>query len=123
MKVLVATKETQGQRNNDFCFADENEVVYFGFVCDKDKDDPDGECGCSRSLFGHRSRKATTTFKVVETSMTQSDLVDVLTRSLERAGYTDEGVREMATALVECANEHPEGTVLERRGDFIQARA
>ena len=34
MKILVATKETQGNRKNDFCFCDEEEIVKAGMECD-----------------------------------------------------------------------------------------
>jgi len=64
MKVLVATEETQGHRKTDFCWTEEGELVFFGSECTRET--IDGECGCRRSLCGLRTRKATTTFRVVE---------------------------------------------------------
>lgn len=65
MKVLVSTAETQGQRENDFCYVPEGEIVMLGFICDRDVNDPDGECSCNRCLIGTKCLKGTTTFKVI----------------------------------------------------------
>ena len=49
MKVLVATRNTQGQRGNDFCFVPEGEIVAFPAAeCTGEK--IDGSCGCRRSV-------------------------------------------------------------------------
>ena len=64
MKILVATKEGQGQRKNDFCWAEEGEVVKFPSECDRET--VDGRCGCRRSMSGANSLKGTKTMKVVE---------------------------------------------------------
>ena len=32
MKILVATKETQGKRKNDFCFCNAGDIVMFGIL-------------------------------------------------------------------------------------------
>jgi hypothetical protein len=52
MKLLVSTTETQGQRKNDFCFVPEGEILVFAFECDRDRGNPDGPCGCARSMSG-----------------------------------------------------------------------
>lgn len=64
MKILVATSKTQGQRENDFFFATEGEMVIEAFVCDSDQGNPDGSCGCSRSFVGLKSGRGTTTAMV-----------------------------------------------------------
>jgi len=62
MKLLVATTQTQGQRQNDFCWATPGEILHFGSECDREG--IDGACGCKRSLSGLDSLKATTTMIV-----------------------------------------------------------
>ena len=57
MRVLVATKKTQKQRENDFSFVPENELLYFGSQCSGEK--VDGSCGCKRSLVGVKCLMAT----------------------------------------------------------------
>src|SRR5579862_8855950 len=52
MKILTATSRTQGQRNSDFNWCIEGELVHFGLVCAADQDDPDGGCGCGRAFAG-----------------------------------------------------------------------
>lgn len=49
MKVLVATSKGQGKRSNDFCWTEEGEYASIGFICRKDKENPDGGCGCGRA--------------------------------------------------------------------------
>ena len=70
MKILVATKETQGFRDSDFSWAREGELVRFDSECDRDKNRIDGGCGCRRSMVGLETGRATTTFKVVEMDIT-----------------------------------------------------
>ncbi|OGV70911.1 MAG: hypothetical protein A2283_22065 [Lentisphaerae bacterium RIFOXYA12_FULL_48_11] len=62
MKVLVATRRTQGRRDNDFNFCEEGELLIYGSECDAEA--VDGHCGCRRALVGMTSGKATTTFLV-----------------------------------------------------------
>jgi len=52
VRVLVASKETQGQRANDYCCVPHGELVMFGSGCDRDQGDPDGPCGCLRGMIG-----------------------------------------------------------------------
>lgn len=128
MKVLVATADTQGRRENDFCWADEGEIVTFGSECDDET--IDGTCGCRRALCGVETRRATTTFRVEERDdLSQEDLVAVLAASLvagrwfatmEQAGPT---AVANAFRLARLASLFPEDTVLERRGDQFAARA
>jgi len=125
MKVLVATKETQGQRKNDFCWVPEGEIVKFGFDCDGDA--VDGSCGCRRSLVGIQCSKATTTMKVAEVDFTKGELKAKLRESLVREGWmacykTADKQRDFMerewTAfghLLKVAAKLPVGTIVERR--------
>ena len=83
MKVLVGTKDTQGKRKNDFSFTDEGELVTFGTECDREA--VDGHCGCKRSLVGMKTRKGTTTFKVVEKKISKVNYLQALKESTEGA--------------------------------------
>jgi hypothetical protein len=65
MKVLTATSQTQGWRENDFCWTVEGELVFFPQIeCGRGTIDDD--CGCRRSMAGLVSHRATTTMKVTE---------------------------------------------------------
>lgn len=133
MKVLVATTETQGWRENDFCAAVEDELVLFvPFQCSGGSID-DG-CGCRRAMSGSASHRATTTVKVVErTDLSRETYLVLVADSLESQGYIDqellkktevsEWVQDLADDLIRIAAAFPVGTVLERRGELMRVRS
>lgn len=130
MKVLVATKETQGQRSNDFCHCEEGEVLYFGSECDGES--VDGSCGCRRSMSGTNTLCATTTMQVVEREdiADVQALADMLYQAAAKGGWTDgDNDQEWkdinlteAKSLVDLVSDFPVGTVLERRGEYVKVR-
>lgn len=123
MKILVATRKTQGKRSSDFCFVPEGEPVWLGFTCDKDRHDPDGECGCARSVTGVRDLRGTTTFMVVEYNGDVVSYTRLITRaiseSLERplTNEDDSMIAQEVGVIYWIASRFPVGTVLERRGE------
>lgn len=129
MKILTATKLTQGQRKNDFCFVPQGEIVTFSSDCDREA--IDGKCGCRRSMVGLESLKATTTIQVVDLPLTQEQLHNLLQKSLQKSGWTrlmnstevDELIKQDLTALLGVSNAFAIGTVLERRGSKFQVRS
>jgi len=128
MKLLVATSDKQGKRKNDFSFANEGELVYFG--TEHDGEGIDGDCGCRRSMFGIDSHKGTTTMKLAEVEITPEELAERVGDSLRRAGWvrTDadeadlEMVADVTNEMMEVAKTLPVGFVVERRGTTIQTR-
>lgn len=73
MKIIVATKEMQGQRAGDFNFAEEGEVVVVS-----DCDHLHGGCDCERSMVGVRSGKGTTTMMIVEADPTRRQFIEMI---------------------------------------------
>jgi hypothetical protein len=127
MRILVATEETQGRRPNDFCFAEEGEIVTLSPECTREK--VDGPCGCKRSLPGVSSMVATTTFRVVERDdLTLEGLTRIIAESLVAGGWYETlgGARKTAAAdaraLERLAMDFPAGSVLERRGERFVPR-
>jgi hypothetical protein len=127
MKILVATGETQGHRTNDFCWAEEGEIVTFGSECADES--VDGPCGCRRALRGVRTRKATTTFRVVERSeVSPGDLTRMVGEALVAGGWYRDleqaraAAAEDALQVAAIALDYAEGTVLERRDESFVAR-
>ena len=103
MKILVATRLTQGAYANDYHYCVEGELVWIQEPCDRGADDPDGSCGCGRGFAGAASHRATTTATVVESPMSRADLVlagcailDAVHRCwpVERLQVADRGLRE-----------------------------
>jgi len=128
MKILVSTKNTQGKRNNDFCFVPENEIVIYPFFeCGSESLDDD--CGCKRSLCGIKSMTATTTFKVVDMAITKKEFVKLYKKAMINAGFgkifkgrdkelkieMEKRLDAMATELTMIAKMYALETVLERR--------
>lgn len=121
IKCMVATKETQGQRENDFCFATEGEIVRFGPLCCSDKN-LDGGCGCARSLIGIESGKATTTMKIVEMDITQAKYLAMVKASVKRTedDATDETIELDAMEVLYASEQFGVGFIIEYRGGFVK---
>ena len=128
MKLLVATRQSQGTRGNDFSFTNEGEIVIFGSECDREA--VDGKCGCKRSLVGIDSSKATTTLKVVEIDITLFDLTEKIYISLSNNGWVMSGKEKemraysnmIACKLQSIADNFPVNAIIERRGEIFQQR-
>lgn len=123
LPVLVATKETQGQRRNDFCWCDDGEPVRFTVQCDGET--VDGNCGCRRSMSGMTTHRATTTFRVKPLPITREQFVDMLRASHARSGFPiveDRLYQEDADELLRLAAAFPANAVIEKRGGKMQTR-
>ena len=128
MKILVATKETQGKRKNDFCWCEEGEFLIHSMECDGEG--VDGHCGCKRSLCSIKTGTATTTMKVIESDLKKDGLVRQVIKHLEVAGWAallgkektmDLAVEEVMENM-RMAMPFKVGNVVERRGHIIQSR-
>lgn len=121
MKAFIATAETQGRRNNDFCWAEEGELLTFGSECDAEG--IDGPCGCRRSMCGLRSARATTTLRVVDRpDLDLRSLTQLFADAIVRRGFF-ENLEEAwkpagleARAILESAAPFEVGAIVERRG-------
>ena len=127
MRAFVATKETQGKRKNDFCFAEEKEMVWFGGECDNEP--IDGACGCKRAMCGVKTRLATTTFAFVEYG--DEDAIKRCLRQFYQGSgelnyygveKTNEIIDQDIAYLTSIQNAIPVDAVLELRGRNIQVR-
>jgi hypothetical protein len=75
MRLLTATRQAQGELPGDFSFTVEGELVLANdLVCARDRDDPDGGCGCGRAFVGLASRRATTTALVRDLDISPTEL-------------------------------------------------
>lgn len=87
MKILVATNQTQGYRPTDICETDEGELLMPSLPCNHIV------CKCDYSMSGMTSRKATTTFKVVDSPLTNQEFIDRYLAAIQDAGLLSEDVR------------------------------
>lgn len=117
MKVLVATLNGQGIKKNDFCFTIPNEPVMLGHICDKDRFNADGGCGCARAFTGITTRKGTTTAVIAEMNITEDNLMDMFIKSEDKAGWDvkdTKAIKSHVKGLLQVAEAYPSGTVFER---------
>lgn len=120
MRVLVATEETQGDREDDYAWATPGELVMFGVICANDLRGTGRGCGCGRAFAGLHSQRATTTAQVAEWPGNLDDLVLAFRDSLTRGGWLDHGTQEDAEETVRLsvmdallvADRYPVGTVI-----------
>jgi hypothetical protein len=123
VRILVATGLTQGVKHNDYNHCVEGELVWIQEACSRDKDDPDGACGCGRGFAGVASHRATTTAMVVESEMSREEMVLAFRTSLRDGGWPVEWAEGVADENLEIASWAPVGTVIERRLDDFCVRA
>lgn len=123
IKVLVATAETQGARDNDYHWCVEGELVWFPPMCARDREDPDGDCGCARGFGGLNSHRATTTAMVrtIE-GLSREDYAEAIRSSMDEQGYDSEAAAEIADALIDLVADWPDGAVVEKRLNYVQIR-
>ena len=126
MLVLVATRDTQGQAEGDYCHTVEGELVTPITVecCLPDT------CGCARGFPGLVSAHATTTALVVDrTAITPSLLRQSVCDSLARGGMTaevvgndfDDLVDEHVDTIARVSRVFGEGAVVRRDGPAFWA--
>jgi hypothetical protein len=123
MKILVATVLTQGTESNDYHYCVEGELVWIQEPCDRDRNDPDGGCGCGRGFAGAASHRATTTATVIESALTRADVVLAFQTSLVDGGWPIEWAQDVADENLAIADDLPVGTVIGRRLDGFLVRA
>lgn len=127
MKVLVATLEDQGEREGDFAWVPEGELVYPHFVCDRDRRAAaegrlqDG-CGCGRAMAGLVSHKSITTVKVVEVNYDRRELYKQVCRGLTSAGWGGDLAAGVIETIEDLVEGWPPGTVLGRAVDEVFVR-
>lgn len=124
MKVFVSTRTTQGDVPGDFCFVPANELVgRYSPVCDDEKPDGSGVCGCGQAFAGFTTHSGTTTAVVAERDMTELDWRAELFQTLSDTGWAKgmsaDELGELVDDLVEhdlrSAAELPVGLIVGRR--------
>lgn len=134
MKVVVAKRQTQGVRDNDFSWTIDGELVLLGLAL---HDDTDGPCGCARAFAGMSLHRATTTGLVADLELTPAQVRLACEESLGQQGYlahvagTEQavwvdslakGVLHMAEGVLHMADGIGVGTVVEYRDGIVRPR-
>lgn len=125
MKLLTITRDLQGKRDNDFCFATEGEIAIFGSQCSRAT--ADDNCGCARSMCGIDSKKASTTVKATEVDIDLETLsAKIMHHYIDNWGFDIKQAAAMSTKdaaeLIRVAEGFEVGSVIEVRGNSIGTR-
>lgn len=127
MQVFTATKATQGQRDNDFSWSVEGELV-IRHPSECGSGSVDDGCGCRRALAGMASSRATTTFVATELDIEMTLYAIMIFDAFVREGWDVSGqfgaavVSQVADEMQRIAGKFRPGTVVERRGNVYVAR-
>lgn len=130
MQLLVATTRTQGQVPGDYNFCIPGEVLWFSWVCDRDRRNTQHACGCGRGFGGLTSHRATTTAEVVERDFSPDELRLAIRTSLADQGWLPsslpadeqaEIVDEAVGHMLSIAALLPVGTIVRRDVDDVHA--
>lgn len=107
-RMLVAAPADRATGPGDFSHTDDGELLYEPqAVCCSSV-----MCGCSRSMAGADSSKATTVALVAEVEMPRAGLIDVADRIAERSGWDADNVLFGLLRIQAVASSHPVGTLL-----------
>lgn len=123
MRVMVATRESQGRRDDDFNWCLDGELVWVQEPCDRDRRGDPNSCGCGRAFAGMASHHATTTAIIRDLpGLDRAGLVSAFRMSLVDQGWPAGWAEEQVDDLIAWGSAWSEGTVLERHLDFVGVR-
>jgi hypothetical protein len=123
MKVLVATTESQGERETDYNWTVEGELVWIQEPCATDMRRLPQACGCGRGFAGLASHRATSTAKVVDQpELSVADFTTAIRTSIGDGGWPPEWAEIIAQDLLDFAAAWEVGTVVERDIWVFEAR-
>lgn len=114
MRVLVATEETRGERESDYGWTVEGELVWVQEPCATDLRRLPNACGCGRGFAGLASHRATSTAKVVDVALTASEYVEAIRVSITDGGWPGSWAEGIAGDLIRFASRWEVGSILER---------
>jgi hypothetical protein len=121
MKALIATRQSQGARSDDFHWCTDGELVWLPDPCPTGR--RGGVCDCVRVFAGVSSHRRTTTAVVGQLEgLTIRSCIDMVRYSLAREGLSDAWVPRAVDRMLRLAEGTAEGVVLERKLDVVAPR-
>lgn len=125
MHVMVATRRTQGERDDDYAWAVDGELAFLPMV-ECEWRIPERFRKGARYFLGLESGGETTTAEIIELDVGADDIVTFVAEQLAAAGWSASAraqeAERLAAEMLGIAALFPVGTVLEKRGREIRAR-
>lgn len=130
MKLLTATRITQGVRQTDYSWTTEGELVFVQEISSDCDDLPGVDTGVSRGFAGLSSHRATTTALVRDLPLTRQDVREALRGYLEATGFAgtmtadelEAVLDEEVDAMIRIGGHWPVGAVVERDRTLMRSR-
>jgi hypothetical protein len=122
MRVLVATRQTQGERDDDFSETIEGELVFDAGPCDESFRRETWDCTCSIGFCGLASGEFTTTAVVADLKVAPREFERLFREGLGPEGICADCAKDMAQSARMFALRWPVGTVIERQQFDIRPR-
>lgn len=121
MKALVATRESQGRRSDDFDWCTDGELVWLPDPCPEGR--RGGGCECVRAFAGVSSHRRTTTAVVREVDgLTIRSCLDIVRYSLTAQGLPTTWVERAVDRMLLLAQGAAAGVVMERKLHVVAPR-
>jgi hypothetical protein len=121
MRVLIATRESQGARSDDFDWCTDGELVWLPEPCPTGR--RGGSCDCVHAFAGVSSHRRTTTAVVRELEgLTIRSCIQMVRYSLAAEGLPDAWVTRAVDRMLLLASGIEPGTVMERKLDIVAPR-
>jgi hypothetical protein len=125
MRVMVATRRTQGACDDDYAWAVDGELAFLPMV-ECDWGGPADFRRGARYFLGLESGGETTTVEIADIDVPARDIVTFVAEQLAAVGWTapasNHEAERLAGEMLGIAAVFPVGTVLEKRGGEIRAR-
>jgi hypothetical protein len=121
VRALVATRQSQGERRDDFAWCTEGELVWLPEPCPTAR--RSGACDCARAFAGVSSHRRTTTAIVREVEgLTVASFVDIVRYGLAAEGLPSAWVPRAVDRMLALAAGSRPGTVMERKLEIVAPR-
>ena len=121
MKALIATRESQGARSDDFDWCTEGELVWLPDPCPTGR--RGGSCDCVRAFAGVSSHRRTTTAVVRDIEgLTVQSCIEMVRYSLREERLPDAWVAHAVDRMLRLAAGTASGVVMERKLDVVAPR-
>ena len=114
MKVLIATRELQGDREDDFSRTVDGELVYDSGPCLRVRQGADWLCECAIAFRGVASGELTTTAIVADLPLRPLEYERAFRDGFRRHGHCADCARKASHAARTLAMRWPVGTIVER---------